>query len=105
MGYFTLDNATNNQTAMEELSELLAEDNIKFDEVDHRIMCFPHVINICVHHIIEEHMNTDFSEALNVLIVQVGPQWLDKKAYVEALKSGIVDRARAVVHMIHASGM
>jgi hypothetical protein len=47
-----LDNAENNATAMEELEKLLRVKNIKFDRNDNRIGCFPHIINICVSHIV-----------------------------------------------------
>lgn len=37
---------------MEELEKLLRVENIKFDRNDNRIGCFPHIINICVSHIV-----------------------------------------------------
>jgi hypothetical protein len=55
MGHFTLDNASNNKTAMEELSLIMAERDIHFDPVDHRIPCFPHIINLCAKHVIDEY--------------------------------------------------
>ena len=48
-----MDNASNNDTAMKELEVILAAKNIKFDAQDQRIRCYPHIINICVSHIIK----------------------------------------------------
>ena len=52
IGHITLDNAENNATAMQELQKLLDSHGIKFDHLDNRIRCYPHIINICVSHII-----------------------------------------------------
>jgi hypothetical protein len=49
LGHFTLDNASNNDTAMEVLQKLLYEDReFAFDSGECRIRCIPHIINICV---------------------------------------------------------
>src|SRR6266540_965414 len=47
-----MDNAENNAVAMKELQELLNKKKIQFDHKKHRIGCYPHIINICVSHII-----------------------------------------------------
>jgi len=52
VGYWTLDNASNNGTFMEEMEHLLHLRDIDFDHLDRRIMCFPHIINICCQHIL-----------------------------------------------------
>jgi len=56
VSYFTLDNATNNAVAMEELQYWLAEreinDMLKFDHLKHRVWCYAHIINICSSHIV-----------------------------------------------------
>ncbi len=48
-----MDNASNNDTAMTELEVILAEKNIKFDAREQRIQCYPHIINICISHIVK----------------------------------------------------
>jgi len=48
-----MDNASNNDTAMTELEVILAEKNIKFNAQQQRIWCYPHIINICVSHIVK----------------------------------------------------
>ena len=50
-----MDNAENNATAMKELEELfkMKDPDITFDHKDNRIPCYPHIINICVSHILK----------------------------------------------------
>ena len=48
-----MDNASNNDAAMTELQAILAEKNIKFNAQQQRIWCYPHIINICVSHIVK----------------------------------------------------
>ncbi len=48
-----MDNASNNDAAMMELEVILAEKNIKFDAWEQWIWCYPHIINICVSHIVK----------------------------------------------------
>ncbi|KIK35015.1 hypothetical protein CY34DRAFT_37286, partial [Suillus luteus UH-Slu-Lm8-n1] len=57
-----LDNAGNNHTSMQEYSRLLEERRLEFDPVEQQIPCFPHIINICVKHIVDEYSIADFSD-------------------------------------------
>ncbi|EXL39699.1 hypothetical protein FOCG_17706 [Fusarium oxysporum f. sp. radicis-lycopersici 26381] len=43
VGYFTVDNAANNETAMSEITE-----DLKFDPVQRRVLCMGHIFNIVV---------------------------------------------------------
>jgi hypothetical protein len=52
MGHITMDNAENNETMMRELQRLFERQGIPFDSKDRRIRCYPHIINICVSHIV-----------------------------------------------------
>jgi len=47
VGHFTLNNASNNGTMMEELKMMLTKCNIAFNVEDRRIMCFVHVVDLC----------------------------------------------------------
>ena len=49
-----MDNATNNDKFIENLEELLKQRDIVYDSSQHRIICFPHVVHICVTHIIKQ---------------------------------------------------
>lgn len=59
IGHITLDNAENHATAMAALQELLEEKGIMFDHKDNRIGCYPHIINICVSHIMSSLTKVD----------------------------------------------
>jgi len=50
--HFTLDNASNNGTMMEELEMMLTERDIVFDVEDRKIMCFAHIVDLCSGHVI-----------------------------------------------------
>jgi hypothetical protein len=59
VGHWTLDNASVNAVFMKELAKLLQDRGVDFDAVDNRIMCFPHIINICSTHVIKSfHTNS-----------------------------------------------
>lgn len=91
---------------MRELSILLAERGIDFDPVEHRIMCFPHILNLCSGQIAAEYMDADF--------VSIGEAWvdvlhpsvvIDKDAYREALQQDPIALGRAVVRVLRASSL
>ena len=48
IGYFTLDNATNKDTALRFIKNYLGEIGIPFDPVSRRLRCFGHVLNLVV---------------------------------------------------------
>lgn len=48
IGYFTLDNASNNDSALSEIAPFLLNIGIVFDPIKHRLRCFGHVINLVV---------------------------------------------------------
>jgi len=48
IGYITLDNVSNNDTALQHIARHLREQDISFDPVQHRLRCFGHVINLLV---------------------------------------------------------
>jgi hypothetical protein len=101
MGHMTLDNASNNQTAMEELSRQLLRQGIEFDAVDRRVPCFPHIINICVQHIMDEHSTVDLSGVPGPFVV--GNSSFDKAVYITALQGDVLCRARSIVRAARAS--
>ncbi len=49
LGYFVMDNATNNDTMLEAIArEFQAVDGIYYDPIEHRLRCIGHVINLSV---------------------------------------------------------
>ena len=105
-GHFTMDNASNNNTGMWELSSLLAEHGIEFNPVDWHVMCFPHILNICSGHIAYQYTDADFSA--------IGAAWVDaldptiiinKTAYVAALRQDPVALGCDIVRLVCASSL
>ncbi|KIK31463.1 hypothetical protein CY34DRAFT_44520, partial [Suillus luteus UH-Slu-Lm8-n1] len=96
-----LDNAGNNHTAMQELSTLLGQRGIDFDPVEHRIPCFPHVINICVKHILDEYAIGDYSAVADTWTIE--DLVIQKVDYVQAVQAKPLERARQIVRLIRAS--
>ena len=47
---------------MKELEVLLEEQDIEFDADKNRIMCFPHIINICNTHVLDSITNIKLAD-------------------------------------------
>ena len=43
IGYFTLDNASNNETALQQICSYLARMNLLFNPIHRRLRCFGHI--------------------------------------------------------------
>ena len=89
VGHWTLDNAANNGTFMEQLERLLHKRDIDFDHLDRRIMCFPHVINICCQHIIAKFTNVAFGDLNGVAQL---PSPANNQSFDDAVKSNPITR-------------
>lgn len=104
MGHFTLDNASNNDTAMEKLAQTLQDEReFTFDPKERRIRCFAHIINICVQHTINKYTNADFTD--------VAAEWLNslkkpinKSDYVTAVQRDPLHLGRDCVRALRSSG-
>jgi len=101
VGHWTLDNAANNGTFMEELERLLHLRDIDFDHMDRRIMCFPHVINICCQHILLKFTNVNLVDNAGVTEL---PSSANEQSYEEAVSSDPIARGRNIVHVLRSSG-
>jgi hypothetical protein len=106
-GHFTLDNAENNATMMKNLEQLLAERELplEFDASDRRIMCFPHMMNICVQHLNDEISDPDFARLAEAWADAFDDSAVDKAFYLEAVKKNPVGLGRTIVRAIRASGL
>ena len=49
-----MDNALNNDTFIESLEKLLKQRDMTYDSSQHCIICFPHVVHICVMHVTKQ---------------------------------------------------
>ena len=106
-GHFTLDNAKNNAKMMESLETLLVSPELplEFDVKDQRIMCFPHIINICVQHVVDEFSAPDLKKIAQAWVDCFDDNAVDKKKYLEAVKRNPLGLRHDIVHAIHASGL
>lgn len=96
-----MDNASNNKTALDEISNQLGRLGIGFHSVDHKIPCFPHIINLCAQRIINNFSSADFSNVPDSW--PVGGATIHKVPYVEAVKCDPIKRVRALVKAIRVS--
>jgi hypothetical protein len=101
VGHWTLDNAPNNGTFMQELGRLLHSRDIDFDHLDRQIMCFPHVVNICCQHIIAKFTNVAFGDLNGVAQL---PSPANDQSFDDAVKSDPIARGRNVVRVLRSSG-
>lgn len=86
---------------MRELSRLLSQKQIHFDPIDHRIPCFPHIINILVKHILDEHQKADFSRVVDRWMIRT--TLVQKEQYLKAVRGDTLQRVRDVVNTIRMS--
>ena len=93
-GHWTLDNAANNGTFLEELEILFRERDIDFDHLDRRIMCFPHVINICCQHVIAKFTNVDLVDLAHMAEL---PSAADGQSFEDAVSSDPIARGWNIV--------
>jgi hypothetical protein len=86
---------------MRALSQRLESRGIDFHPIDRRIPCFPHIINICVRHIIDDYHTANFSLVADSWLM--GTRTIIKTEYVEAVKGKAVSRARDIVRVFRAT--
>jgi hypothetical protein len=84
------------------LESLLRARDIPFDYRDNRIICFPHVINICATHTIETF--TDARLADDQAELNVSPSQGDGGESYDAVGRNPVVLCRSLVRAIRASG-
>jgi hypothetical protein len=99
-GYFTMDNASNNVTMINELERLLRDRDVLFDANDRRIMCYAHVVDLSCGRVIDKlSKGSSYSQEWDEL-----PS-LDEMTYPDAIARDTISHARTVVRVIRASGM
>ena len=89
---------------MQELATLLQAREIDFDPLDRRIMCFPHVINICCQHVIADFTNIELAEATEEFVAVLPPGVSNRQTFEEAVKRDPVALGRNIVRVLRNSG-
>ncbi|KAF9236569.1 hypothetical protein BU15DRAFT_31483, partial [Melanogaster broomeanus] len=103
-GHFTVDNAKNNTTMMEHLELLLAMRKlpIEFNAADRRIMCFPHIMNICIQHVCDEFLEPNLVKLAEAWVDGFNDNTVDKDSYLNAVKKNPVALGCSIVRMDNA---
>lgn len=104
IGHWTLDNAANNGTFMTELAALLYSRDINFDAQDRRIMCFPHIINICSQHVISKFTNIELANATEATPVILAPNNATRQSFNNAVSCDPIALGRNTVRVLRSSG-
>jgi hypothetical protein len=107
IGGITLDNATNNDTAMKHLEECLEDRGFSYNARQQRVRCFSHIINLAV-----QDALTALPEPENFNVQQVTDPKLKASlrrlkrdpAYMEALKTDLIARVSELIRQLRASG-
>lgn len=99
-----MDNATNNDSTLRTFSELLrVEREYSYDAEEHRIRCFPHIINICVQHTLSKYTQADLGDLPSTWTNADG-KVIRKAEYIETVETDPVGLGRNIVTAIRASG-
>ncbi|KIM50516.1 hypothetical protein SCLCIDRAFT_145270, partial [Scleroderma citrinum Foug A] len=98
-----LDNAENNDTFIRELEKLLEKRDIPFDAKDHRIQCFPHILNICSGHVVNVLTNAGITEIAEAWVSSLPQDLNDRQTYQEALAQDPIALGHTIVQVMHAS--
>ncbi|KIK31365.1 hypothetical protein PISMIDRAFT_5833 [Pisolithus microcarpus 441] len=99
-----MDNAENNTSMMDQLADLLNEREppLEFVAKDRCIMCFTHIINLCIQDVISGFTAANVADDL-------AWAWRDdteeKDEYIEAMRGNPLALAHYTVRAIHASGI
>ena len=88
---------------LEELQHLLREHSIMFDAHDHRIRCFPHIVNICVQHILDAFSAVDPSDLAKAFVHAFPDGGVDSEEYLKALRRNSIVQDRQIVKDVHSS--
>lgn len=104
-GHWTLGNAEMNVTFMKAFEELMRARDIPFDYEGNRIMCLPHITNICTTHVIESFTNTTLADEQVEFNVAFPPLVPAEQTYDEACGRDPIALCRRTVRAIRESGL
>ncbi|CAE6470177.1 unnamed protein product [Rhizoctonia solani] len=96
VGSVTLDNASNNNTMMEELAKLIQAEGYDFNKEGNRFRCFPHIINLAVAAFMDALRSTD-DQYLADRIQANNPPSEERQNYLSALKQRPDKKCQAIV--------
>jgi len=106
-GHWTLDNLTTNDKMLEHLEKLFEDREIfSFDAKDNRIMCFPHIINIAVQHVLKKMSSVEVPDNDDDPQVAAGTNEGRRfgQSFEDACAQDPIARLRRIVMAIRSSG-
>ena len=89
---------------MEEFTVLLRARDIEFDPVDRRIMCFPHIINVCCQHVITSLTNANMANPAQEFVAAHPPGHPNQQTFKEAVRRDHVALGRNIIQVLRSSG-
>lgn len=98
-----MDNTSNNKSCMQELETLLRARDVAIDGPDHLVMCFPHIMHICVTHVLKSF--TDSGSDVSAAWRDAFPDEVERNEYIKALRSNPITLGRNIVRIIRVSGL
>ncbi|EUC53839.1 transposase, putative [Rhizoctonia solani AG-3 Rhs1AP] len=103
LGFITLDNASNNNTAMTELAEQVQDEIDTFHPEWNRIHCFPHILNLAVQSILKSLRPSanKYREYMQQHRLAISPA---TETYLQAMELSPVDSVRASIAACCSSG-
>lgn len=92
---------------MMHLEGLLAECELplEFHAQDGHIMCFLHIINICVQYVIDAFSDPNLKNMALTWVGAFNNNVVDNDFYIEAMKGNPVALGHAIICIIHALGL
>lgn len=111
LGHITMDNLNTNDAMMRKIEEILQDREIPFNAKDSRIMCFPHIINIIVQHVLTKMTSAsvdsdsdDESGSTNEDLPVPADQRGRTQTFESAFLADPIGRARRLVVKLRSSG-
>jgi hypothetical protein len=107
IGGITLDNASNNDSAMAELEDYFEECGLKYNAKQQQVRCVSHVIHLAVQALLDALPNPDDFDICNIPNSAVKATFRQTRCdpkYAKALKSDLVGRTAEVVKQLWSSG-
>ena len=104
VGHFTMDNASTNQTMMQELEKILKKRDIDFDATDRQVMCYGHIVNLSSGRVIEKASSSNSTADDDEVRPRPTPPNSPDQSYDDAVARDPIALGRNVVRVIRASG-
>lgn len=108
IGGITMDNASNNNSAMEAFEQALKERGIEYNAQQQRLRCFAHILNLAVQDALASLSRPEAFDLRHLAgNIALKTEWRDGQMdtnYTKALQSDLVTRIQDLVRQLRSSG-